>query len=247
MNEIPAVILAAGCGKRMGPEGLLKPKTLTKIGNRCIVDMIMESLSLAGISTVVFASGHKADILEKYLRLEFPQFKLYFVRNERYDQTNNIYSLWLAREYLQNGFYLIEADVCYDKTLLQKLQADANGNVMAVDAFNQSMNGTVVSLNKDDSVKRMFLTTKSDTGFDYAGKYKTVNIYKFGASYCEKFFLNELDHHIANGNVNSYYEAVIKKNIDDGAQFHAFKMGSLKWWEIDTPEDVAIAQRLFHA
>jgi choline kinase len=247
MTSMPAVILAAGSGKRMGEEGKRRPKTLTPIGDTTIADTIFDGLLRAGFSRAVVVTGHLSDMLEGYLAKYRSRLELVFVNNPDFASTNNIYSLWLARDHLVRGFCLFEADVWCDAAIVAALLAAPGDNVMVVDAFGAGMNGTVVRLRPDDSVEHMVLTTGAAAGFDHRGTFKTVNLYRCGQPYAGGRFLPRLARAIEEGDVNSYYEKVIKQDIDDGVVFHACKTGGLPWWEIDTPEDAAIAERLSRA
>jgi L-glutamine-phosphate cytidylyltransferase len=240
---MPTVILAAGCGKRMGPEGRVKPKTLFPVAGAPIIDHIMGSLQNAGITDCVVATGHKAGMLAEYMQKKFTFCSLTFVENEKYETTNNIYSLWLARDYLQQGFYLAEADVCCDRRLMAAMAAAPHPDCMAVDLFRPPMNGATVSLLPSGIVEGMYPSPAAAAAG--AILFKTVNVYKCSADYSREHFLPGLARHIAAGNVNLYYETVIREDIQRGIRFFGFKMENLPWWEIDTPEDAALAERLF--
>jgi len=240
-----AVILAAGKGTRLGQEGLSRPKSMTRIENTRIIDNLMLGLVRNGFAEAVVVVGY----LEQKLRDTLKRFKslirITFVVNRDFATTNNIYSLWLARRYLRDGFFLFESDVFFEQPLLRRLVECKHPNVMLVDRWRREMNGTVVELGGHDYVKEMYLKTQQGQGFDFGDKFKTVNFYKLSASYAGKSFLAKLDRHIRRKDVNVYYEQIIKEDIDEGHSFYGLKAGSSRWWEIDTPEDVRLANGLF--
>jgi choline kinase len=244
MTALPAVILAAGCGKRMGEEGTRRPKTLTPIGGSTIADTLFEGLLAAGFVRAVVVTGHLSAMLEAYLERYRRRIELVFVNNPDYATTNNMYSLWLARNHLARGFCLFEADVWCEPAVVAGMMGSPHENVMVVDEFTGEMNGTVVSLRPDGSVERMVMPAKTDPPFDCRGMYKTVNFYRLGKGYVRDRFMPGLNRAVDEGDINSYYEKVIRNDIEHGVPFHAFKTGGLKWWEIDTPGDAVKAAEL---
>lgn len=244
-TEKKAVILAAGAGRRMGEAGKHLPKPMTAVGGTSIIGNAMEQLCASGFTSVVVVTGYKADILEEHLKPFSTRTKLVFVRNPDFATTNNIYSLWLARAHLASGFHLVEADVMFDSLLLKRLDDCRQEDVMIVDRFTDAMNGTVVSLDGNGTVTGMYLSKEQGEGFRRDDKYKTVNIYRFSASYASGEFVPGLDRKIAAGDLNSYYEIVVRDSVAAGTRFHGLIAAPAKWWEIDTPEDAAIAARIF--
>ena len=107
------------------------------------------------------------------------------------------------------------------------------------------MNGTVVELTVDSIIKKMYLSSHQGKSFDFYQKFKTVNIYKLNKHYAENYFLKKLEKHIKRGDINIYYEQIIKEDIDDGHIFYGLKTKDIKWWEIDTQEDLEITWRIF--
>lgn len=245
MKRKIAVILAAGKGTRLGQEGLSRPKTMTRVENVRIIDNLMLSLIRNGFKEAVVVVGYLEQKLRDGLKRFQSLIRVRFVVNPVYESTNNIYSLWLARRYCHDGFYLFESDVFFEPPLLRKLVECKHPNVMLVDRWRREMNGTVVELKEHDYVKEMYLKTQQGEGFDFEGKFKTVNFYKLSSKYVRDSFLVKLDRHIRRKDVNIYYEQIIKEDVDDGHSFFGLKAGAGRWWEIDTPEDVRLANRIF--
>src|SRR5688572_3982213 len=105
------VILAAGRGSRLKELSLEQPKPMITVNNVTIISNLIQQLIEANIQHVVVVIGYMAEKLRDHLAPFENQVKLTFVENDIYDKTNNIYSLWLAKDYLKNGFFLFEADV----------------------------------------------------------------------------------------------------------------------------------------
>ena len=103
-----AVILAAGSGSRLQRVSNGLPKCLLPIGGRPLIEHQLEALSDAGVGNVLVVVGHQADEVRKTLgnRVEY-------VENTRYDATNSLYSLWLAREWVKGPFVLLNCDLLF--------------------------------------------------------------------------------------------------------------------------------------
>jgi len=241
-----AIILAAGRGKRLGKYSADQVKPMTEINNIAIIDNLIKALINNKINNIIVVTGYLADDFEKYLHKKFGnKINLIYIRNDIYDKTNNIYSLWLAEKYLHEDFLLFEADVFFEQGIINSLIQEKSENVILIDKFNSQMNGTVVKLYENDMVESMFLKREQGELFDYSDAYKTVNFYKISKKFSDNYFCEKLQKHIKDGNVNSYYELIIKEAIEQNIPFKGLKTGNKKWWEIDTPEDLKIAQSIF--
>ena len=108
-----------------------------------------------------------------------------FVRNERYETTNNIVSLRLALDALDPGadLLLVECDLLLGRGMLARLVAAGQGNVALVDRYRTGMDGTVVSVS-GGFVTRVIPPSEQRDGFDYRDMYKTLNVYRFSHEFC---------------------------------------------------------------
>jgi len=241
-----AIILAAGRGSRLKELSLEQPKPMTEVNSVSIISNLIGQIINNGVTKIVVVIGYLADklqqhILEKYKsRAEF-----IFVKNEIFDKTNNIYSLYLANEFMHDGFYLFEADVFCDDFIMESFFANENANIILVDKFTNEMNGTVVRFDDNYSVDGMYLNKDQLDDFDHSDTYKTLNFYRIGKEFIANFFLGKLQAHIDGQDVNSYYEQIVKEAIDTGQQFHCQVTATHNWWEIDTVEDLEKAETIF--
>jgi len=90
------VILAAGVSSRLRPLTDLVPKCLLELGGRSILGMTLANLVANGISDIVIVTGYREDQIRGFVRDTFPGLNVGFVRNDRFETTNNSYSLWLT-------------------------------------------------------------------------------------------------------------------------------------------------------
>ena len=241
-----AIILAAGRGSRLKEQTLEKPKPMTLVNKVTIIDNLIQELHSQKIKDIVVVTGYMSDKLEKHLQDFYKDTNIIFVENELYHSTNNIYSLWLAKDYMENGFFLFEADVFCDEFLIHELVHSHHHNLIVVDKFRKGMEGTVVELTDDGLVKEMYLKRHQGEGFSYYQKYKTVNFYKLSGYYSQKYLIPKMENHIDRNDVNVYYEQIIKEDIDEGHSFYTLKTGDNRWWEVDTPEDLEKTRSMFN-
>ncbi len=240
-----AVILAAGRGVRLAPRTEHQPKPLTPVNGTSIIDNLLSALDSAGVQDVVIVTGHLAESLERHAREHVGRCRLHFVHNERFATTNNIFSLWLAREFFGEGLLLFEADVFFERGLVHAMIENQHENVAVVDRFRAPMNGTVVERGPDGFASTMHLG-KEQAELDLTRFHKTVNFYRFDGQYAREILLPGLEQHVSSGELNSYYELVIKESIDQGSgRLHCLETGPHRWWEIDTEDDLRIAEAMF--
>ena len=241
-----AVILAAGVGNRLRPLTDRLPKCLVPVNGVPILVNTLTHLADSGIRETVIVIGHLKEIILERIGDRFRGMKITYVESERYATTNNIYSLWLAREYLDEDVLLLEADVYFERELLDSLLR-ARGENHAVVAHHQSwMSGTVVRLDEHDNIETMVESRQQGPDFDYSNTFKTVNIYRFGGRFLREHFLPCLDATITLGNVHDYYETVLNELCNqNGLTLAAVRCDDISWIEIDNQDDLTAANYLF--
>lgn len=111
-----AVILAAGRGHRLREVTGDRPKCLVRIGDQTLLERQIQSLQRCGVDEVAVVAGHRAADVRRACA---PGIDL--VINTRYESTNSLYSLWLARDLLTDGFVVLNCDVLFHDQLLWDL------------------------------------------------------------------------------------------------------------------------------
>jgi hypothetical protein len=112
-----------------------------------------------------------------YFGSEYRGIKLSYVEHTDFNTTNNLYSLWPAREEFNDDVLLLEADLVFDDLLVSEMAAMKGQNVAMVDRFQPHMDGTVMFAD-GSAAKSMVLKSSQGPGFDYRHALKTVNIYR---------------------------------------------------------------------
>ena len=119
-----ALILNSGLGSRMGAVTSEHPKCMTEIGPcDTILSRQLRQLAAAGIEEVVMTTGYQDAVLTAYCRgLRLP-LRFTFVKNPVYDRTNYIYSIYCAREYLDDDILLMHGDLVFEDEVLERAAA----------------------------------------------------------------------------------------------------------------------------
>ena len=173
------LILAAGMGKRLKQYTDRKPKVLIEVHEICLLTNALEQLIKQGVKETIIVVGYKKEmIIEKY-GFEYKNMKIIYVENCLYEHTNNIYSFYLAQEYINDDILMLEGDLLYQEEVLKQLNHSEAECSILVSKYNQkTMNGTVIMADQNGNAKSLVLKDMQGAEFDYTNAWKTVNIYK---------------------------------------------------------------------
>lgn len=242
-----AIILAAGYGNRMRPLTDDTHKTLLKIAGQPIIDRILTGLAENGISEIVLVTGYRSGELESHVMARHPGMNFTFVRNERFRETNNIYSMALAFEQaeIDDDILLIESDLIYEPAVIRKIIDSPYENVALVDRYRTGMDGTVVSL-AGDRIISVIPGHLQDENFAFSDKFKTLNIYKFSREFCKTKFSKILTYYAKVIDDNCYYELILGVLIYmQQVSINAEIIENEKWAEVDDANDLRVAEYIF--
>ena len=141
------IILAAGMGKRLGERTRDNTKCMLEVNGVRLIDRLLSCLHEAGVSRIILVVGYKGDNVRKYVGDAYEGIPVLYVENPIYDKTNNIYSLFLARDYMcEEDTLLLESDIIFEPAVLRKILADPYPNLALVDKYESWMDGTVVTI-----------------------------------------------------------------------------------------------------
>ena len=233
-------------GRRLGELTNDNTKCMLQVNGVRLIHRILDSIYETGIRRVVLVVGYKAENVKSLIGEEYRGMEIVYVENSVYDKTNNIYSLFLAREYLvADDTILLESDLIFESGVLKKIIDDPYPTLALVDKYESWMDGTVVTLDEDNNIVE-FLTKDKFKYSDINSYYKTVNIYKFSKDFSETHYVPFLEAYChALGN-NEYYEQVLKViTLLDDSPLKALPLSGEKWYEIDDIQDLDIASSMF--
>ncbi|MBM9512221.1 sugar phosphate nucleotidyltransferase [Desulfogranum marinum] len=230
-----ALLLAAGTGSRLSPLTDLTPKCLVHVNEFTILERLVRSLQGYDFKRLVVVVGHQEDSVREYLGTRAGGMEISYITSPLYKTTNNIYSLWLARQIIDEPFMLIESDLVFDSQMLEGMLTPDR---VAVAKIRPWMNGTTVTVNRANKVDAFHCGINKTE----ATHFKTVNIYSLSratwVAVCEK-----LDCYISNDLVDGYYETVFADMVSEGyLSLSPVFFDSSLWYEIDTLDDLRAAE-----
>ena len=234
-----ACLLAAGTGSRLHPLTNFAPKCLTEVNGRPILEELLYCLQQNGFKRLVVVVGHFEQSIRRFLDEYEGDLTIDYIINPIYQTTNNIYSLWRAREHIREPFVLIESDLVFDSHLLGLMRVRDR---IAVARFHSPMLGTTVSI--DDFGRVLSFRVGADPcapGFGH----KTVNLYSLSTATWREV-IRRLDRRIAAGKVHDYYEVVFAEMVAEGVlALQSVHFDEGRWCEIDTLDNLRTAEQIF--
>ena len=245
-----AIILAAGMGKRLGDLTQNNTKCMVKVNGVTLIERLLHQLEEVrtpeALSRIIIVTGYEGQKLKEYIATLGIKCPIEYVDNPIYASTNNIYSLYLAKDYLlEEDSLLFESDLIFEDSVIDRIVQNPYPSLALVDKFESWMDGTVVTLDDEDNIKR-FIPGSKFAHEDTESYYKTVNIYKFSREFsCTHYVPFLAAYSKALGN-NEYYEQVLRViALLDRPEIKALRLNGEAWYEIDDVQDLDIAESMF--
>ena len=233
-----AIILAAGMGKRLGEYTKNNTKCMVPVNGVPLIDRVLQQLSGLNLSRVVIVVGYEGQKLIDYIGNEYNGLKIEYIFNKIYDKTNNIYSLALAKDKMQeDDTLLLESDLIFDDRLFSLVVDNPYPNLALVAKYEAWMDGTMVQIDDESNIvnfvpKEAFRHEQSDS------YYKTVNIYKLSKEFSANRYVPFLEAYMKAVGNNEYYENVLRiLSFLDCKGLKALPITDEKWYEIDDKQD----------
>jgi choline kinase len=242
-----AVILAAGVGVRLRPLTLSQPKCLVTFRGKSLLRNQLEILEKVGLEECVIVLGHYGKMVVEHFGSRFGSMGITYVENPWFYQTNNLYSLWVARKEIQDEILLLESDLIFEYELIAEVLNAPRSDVAVTDKFQDGMDGTVV-FEENDLIQSMILKANQPKGFNYSEAQKTVNVYRFGKNTVSELLVPNLTRFVELGRVNEFYESVLADLVaNSGLLMYVHNVGNHLWAEIDNLQDLDRAEGIFNS
>lgn len=241
-----AIILAAGMGRRLGEFTANNTKCMLEVNGVRLIDRMLHQLMALKLSRIVIVIGYEGQNLKNYLLEKYPSLNILFIENHVFDKTNNIYSLWLAKDLMaEEETLLLESDLIYEDDILKTAIESPYRDCALVSKYETWMDGTMVRINEDNDIVN-FIPKKAFKYSDTDHYYKTVNIYKFSKEFIVNHYLPFLEAYIKVLGENEYYEQVLRViTLIDNCGIKALPITGMNWYEIDDVQDLRIAETIF--
>ena len=234
-------------GRRLGEKTRENTKCMVEVNGVKLIDRLLAQLSQQNLTRVIIVVGYQGQRLIDYIGNSYEgKLKIEYANNPIYDRTNNIYSLSLVKDKMQeDDTLLIESDLIFSERLFPMILENPYPNLALVAKYETWMDGTMVRIDADQNIVNFI----SKEAFDYAdvdSYYKTVNIYKFSREFSRQKYVPFLEAYTKAVGNNEYYENVLRiLSTLNSHSMKALPIGSEKWYEIDDKQDLDIAEALF--
>lgn len=207
------------------------PKCMTEISyNETILSRQLKLLARAGIGEVVMTTGLFDSVLVNYCKSLNLPLNFRFVKNPVYDKTNYIYSMFCAKELLEDDILLLHGDLVFEETVLDDI-LDFDGSCMAVSTTLELPEKDFKAVVADGRVQKVGIEF-----FDNA--YAAQALYKLEKDDW-KVWLEEIAAYCDRGEVKCYAENALN-DVSDKCRIMAYDVENRLCAEIDTPEDLAV-------
>jgi len=234
-------------GRRLGELTKENTKCMVPVNGVRLIDRLLGQLSGLKLNRVIIVVGYQGQKLIDYIGNRYDdKLKIEFAENPIYDKTNNIYSLSMVKDKLQeDDTLLIESDLIFSDRFFPMIIENPYPNLALVAKYESWMDGTMVRLDEEQHIVNFI----SKDAFDYSdvdSYYKTVNIYKFSKDFLQYQYVPFLDAYTKAVGNNEYYENVLRIiSLLNSHNMKALPVGNEKWYEIDDKQDLDIAEALF--
>ena len=241
-----AIILAAGMGKRLGDLTESNAKCMVKVNDVTLIERMLRQLDEHHFDKIIVVIGYEGEKLKSFINDLHISTPVNFVENQIFDKTNNIYSLYLAKEFLaEDDTLLFESDLIFEDNAINILLSSDYNNTALVAKYENWMDGTVVEIDEANRISNFI--PKNLFCFQNRSKYyKTVNIYKFSKAFSISTYIPFLEAYCKAIGHNEYYEQVLSIIASlDKVDFKALPLENVRWYEIDDIQDLDIANTIF--
>jgi choline kinase len=233
-----AVILAAGQGTRIRAVHGERPKCLIKVDHKTILDHQIDGLLRAGVNQIAIVVGYEKQQIIRHVhgRIGSRTPMITFIENPAFAITNNIYSLWLSRDWIGGGgFVCLNADVILDAQILPSaMKTNALVSMIVDPEWRDETMKVVIS---DGRVLRM---SKKISKEEFSGTY--IGITLFDQAINARFFA-KMEELVEGGRVNEFFNVAVQQLVDEGLRVGFTTTAGAAWAEIDDPLDLSFARQ----
>jgi len=232
-----ALILSAGESLRLKPLTDNKHKCLLDIyENTKIVDIELEALQKCGIKDIVIVIGFFGSKIKEHVEKKFPELNIIFVENKDYASTNCLYSLWLAREHLDDDIIYMTGDIIMNISVLQEILKSKDQNLIYVNKEHELPEKDFKARIQDGIVKKISL---NESGSDVSFCLPLIKVSREAISN----WLEKAEELIKDGKVDVYETEALNKILEKIKLKPIYLTDSTM--EVDNHEDLAKARDLF--
>lgn len=226
-----AIILAAGKGKRLDTIRGDYPKCLLGVGGVSLIERQIQTLRAVGINDITVVIGFGGEHVRAVCGPEIT-----YVENELHAETNSLYSLWLTRDLLSDGFVVLNADVLFHAQMLVGLLSSEHEDALLISYQPRATLGDEEMKVKVQDGRVVDISKQMDSA---EADGENVGIVKFGPSGAA-LLIEKMNELVAAGNRRAWAPRAFRE-FADLRPLRAISTNGYPWIEIDFPEDYARA------
>jgi choline kinase len=240
------MVLAAGAGRRLRPYTDTLPKALVPVdGETTILDIALANLAEVGLTDVTVVVGYRAEAVEsRQAALEARHgVRLTLVHNDKAEEWNNCYSLWLARDHFAQGALLVNGDtvhpVSIERTLLAAREQDGAAGILLALDDQKSLADEEMKVVVDEAGRMRRITKLMDPA-EATGEYIGATLIEASAAEALATALEATWQR----DPDLYYEDGYQTLVDTGGEVGVAPIGAVSWVEVDNHDDLAKAREI---
>jgi choline kinase len=208
---------------------------LFEVGGSTLLQRQVSAIAEAGIDEIVLVLGFEAERIKRHCGENVS-----FVTNERFGETSSLYSLWLAKEHLVNGFVVLNCDVLFHPELLTRLLTVPFADALLVD-FVDKQNNQLGDEEMKVKVRGGVVVDISKKMDPAEADGENVGVVKFSRDGARRL-IAEMDRLISSGECDRDWAPRAFREFAERYPLHAIGTDNYPWIEIDFPEDYRRAQ-----
>lgn len=230
-----ALILNSGLGKRMGKYTESSPKCMVPLLNdETIVERQLRMLERIDVKDVVMTTGPYADLLESYIESLGLSVNIRYVNNPKYNDTNYIYSIYLAKEYLDDEIVLMHGDLVFEEEVLENIVKSSH-SCMTVSSVLELPEKDFKAVLKEDKIRAIGIEFMADS-------VAAQPLYHFTREEW-RVWLDEIEKFCENGNVSCYAENAFNQ-VANQMELQPYDYKNLLCMEVDKEEDLLVVRKM---
>lgn len=230
-----AIILAAGFGKRLGHLTKTIPKASICVASQPLIRYAVNFAKIIGVSRIVVVGGYKSEHVWKALAGE----NIIKLENRDYYK-GNLYSLATAGKYMDDGFVQINVDHLYPASVAHMIK-NISAGIWAFSDFDRPLYQDDMKIKITGHGNETFISSISKKLHDYDGGYCGINVV---AGSEREDYMTSFRNVLSRSNEDAVVEDVFTELISNNKPPKVYDMSGIRWLEVDTPEDLANAERI---
>jgi len=237
-NKIQAVICAAGLGNRLRPLTDNCPKPLISVGKKMIIEYMLDNFSDCGLKNIIITVGYKSEMIKQRLGSRYKNCRISYIENHEYAISDNLYSLWLGRNEVNEGMIFFNGDIIFHKNILDNI-INFNHNGIVTD-YDVKITEDAMKVRYKDNQLSQIGKKINETADGWA-----IGIYRLTQPATKEYFKIAGDIFNKEGTKKVSFvrplEKLAKKNSITGVPTNKYR-----WAEIDDYQDYQVASKIIN-